>query len=298
MMRLPWPDELAGAGMVPLPRHTSLSSLRFDLHGDPSRAQLAVCSDGNHHMALSDALQAFADEHPAVGEIFYSTTPPRIAAEIVRGGGLQVGNLRLTVTPHVFIGPPSVVSALAREGRVTHQAPFMAGRGLALLVRKGNPKRIGGVADLRRDDVRVFLSNPDTESVSHRIYVEGLQRCAADAGVVLAFLECAGPSTSGDALKVCFGEVIHHREAPERVADASADVAVVFHHLALRYARIFPAVFEFLPLRLSNGSECDAGVTQCALLSSGGRWGQLLFDFLRSEHVGRIYAHHGLMRMT
>ena len=293
-MRLPWPAELITEPARLLPRYDAGHSLRLDLHGDPAQAQLTVCSDGNHHMALEEALQAFVAAQPEVGEIFYSTTPPRIAADILRGGGLQVGNLRLTIVPDVFIGPPQVLATLAGEGRISKQAPFMAGRGVALLVPKGNPKKIRCVADLLREDVRLFLSNPQTETVSYRIYVDCLRDLAAQAGVTLNFLD---PSSSKDKpRKLIYGEVIHHREAPEHVAEGTADTAIVFHHLALRYVRIITDVFKVPSIRGRHGTECDVGYFSCGLVGDGGVWGERLYEFLLDERVTMIYESHGLQR--
>jgi hypothetical protein len=36
-----------------------------------------------------------------------------------------------------------------------------------------------------------------------------------------------------------WGQRIHHREAPEALADGQADAAIVYFHLALRYTGIF-----------------------------------------------------------
>ena len=48
--------------------------------------------------------------------------------------------------------------------------------------------------------------------------------------------------------KVEYGERIHHREAPQAIMDGRADVAIVYYHLALGYTRIFPSLFEMVPL--------------------------------------------------
>jgi len=69
MAWLNWPDEQATPANRELPRFGQYAALQLDLHGDPLHAKLVVFSDGNHHMALHDALQAFALAHPGVGEI-------------------------------------------------------------------------------------------------------------------------------------------------------------------------------------------------------------------------------------
>lgn len=295
MARLNWPVELATGHGRPLARYEQDERLRQDLHGDPARARLAVCSDGNHHMALEGALQAFAQAHPGLEEIFYTTTPPRIALQILQGGGLQIGNFRLSVTPHVFIGPSPVLDGLAAAGTITRRIPFMRSRGVVLLVRKNNPARIAGVGDLLRDDVRLFLSNPDTERVSYQIYADCL-RCLADGrGIALDFL--THPPGQPDPAKLVYGESIHHREAPQAVADGRVDAAAVFYHLGLRYRRIFPELFDFVwPAESPDNPPCDAGVSACGLVGDGGEWGSGLLDFLRSDAVTQIYLDHGLVR--
>lgn len=155
-----------------------------------------------------------------------------------------LGNLRLSVTPHVFICPAPVLERLCQDGYLREHKAFMKSRGSVLLVRKGNPKHVTGVADLVRDEVRIFLSNPLTETVSYEIYATTLRRIAARNGLNFRFLDAA----PGSSPRVVYGDCIHHREAPQSLADERADVAVVFYHLALRYTRIFPDLYEMVAL--------------------------------------------------
>lgn len=286
---LDWPFEgsaLPGPGLARFAQ--SGSNVCLDFHGDPRTARLSVFSDGNHHMALADALTLFRQQHDSVGEIFYVTTPPRVIVEALRLGGIVVGNLVISCRPDVFIGPGPVMEGLHRDGLVGEHAPFCANRGCVLLVRKGNPAGIEGVADLARPDVRLFLSNPVREKVSHDIYVDALNRAAARNGVDAGFLRAPGAAGS-----VVHGESIHHREAPQCVADGRADAAVVFRHLALRYVRVFPEVFEMRPLDGDAGPSASAP-THIGLVGSGGIWGRRLVEFMRGSAVAAIYSHHGL----
>src|SRR3569832_1906356 len=157
---------------------------------------------------------------------------------MLQAGCLNIGNLRLSVTPHVFISPSAVLDQLIAEKRMTAYRPFMHSRGVVLLVRKGNPKNISGLRELLREDVRVYLSNPFNEKVSYRIYTDCLRRLAMHENVPLDFL--ASPPGHPGASNVIYGDTIHHREAPQALMDGRADAAVVFYHLALRYHRIFP----------------------------------------------------------
>jgi len=292
MAALDWPYEGAQPPLEGVARFVHAgSNICLDFHGDPCSAQLVAFSDGNHHMALAAALCAFRDAHPQAGGVFYATTPPRVIVEALKAGGVRLGNLTIVVKPHVFISPRPVLERLAAEGYVRSHRPFARSLGVALLVSKGNPKAIRGVADLARAGVRVFLSNPVTEAVSYLAYAETLRKVAAREGVALDFLD----PDSRPARVVC-GELIHHREAPQCVADGAVDVAVVFHHLALRYVRIFPDRFETVPLGLGAGADPEhvASAIHAGLVGDGGEWGARLMDFLTGPVAARIYESHGL----
>ncbi len=296
MGALNWPDETARAATRDEPRFAHAgSNICLDFHGDPSRARLIVFSDGNHHMALQETLRAFVGKFPAVDDVFYTTTPPSVALKMLRAGCLDIGNLRLSVVPHVFISPPPVLDQLVAEGRMLGYRPFMRSRGVVLLVRRENPKNIAGLADLLRKDVKLFLSNPLAEKVSYQIYTDCLRRLALQDGAMLDFLVHAPGQPNPD--KLMYGEAIHHREAPQAVADGRADVAIVFYHLALRYQRIFPDLFDFVWPTGSVGEQaCDINHFNCGLIGDGGEWGKKLVEFLMSDEVTEIYSAHGLER--
>ena len=296
MGSLNWPDETASPASRDEPHFVHAgSNICLDFHGDPARARLVVFSDGNHHMALQQTLRAFLDLYPDAKDVFYTTTPPRVAVQMLRAGCLDIGNLRLSLRPHVFVSPPSVLDQLVLEGRMDKHAPFMRSRGVVLLVRKDNPKGIAGLSDLLRPDVRLFLSNPLTEKVSYQIYTDCLRRLGMHEGVMLDFL--AHPPGRPDPNRLMYGEVIHHREAPQAVADGRADVALLFYHLALRYQRIFPERFDFVwPTGSLGEQDCDINYVNCGLIGDGGEWGGKLLDFLASEAVTEIYRAHGLER--
>ena len=293
MSALQWPEERAGNTIVAASFAHAGSNLCLDFHGDPIRAGATVLSDGNHHMALEQALASFVALHPKVGEVFYTTTPPRVMTGIARAGAIRIGNLQLTIQPDIFIGPPRVLQSLVDAQLMHALTPFMRSTGMVFLVQQGNPKNIHHVGDLLRDDVRVFLSNPDTESVSHRAYKTCLNTLAARANITLRFL--THPPGQPDPQKLIYGECIHHREAPQAVADGRADVAVVYYHLALRYQRIFPEQFELVwPDGVAERDVCEPSHYHCGMSVQHGQWGEALYHHLMSDDVATIYRHHGL----
>lgn len=290
---LRWPAERAGEPHPAACFAHAGSNLCLDFHGDPSRAGATVLSDGNHHMALEPALASFVALHPEVGEVFYTTTPPRVMTDMARAGAIRIGNLQLTIKPDIFIGPPRVLQGLVDAHLMHAHAPFMRSTGMVFLVQKTNPKKIHQVGDLLRDDVRLFLSNPDNESVSHYAYKSCLDTLAARAHITLPFL--THPPGQPDPQKLLYGECIHHREAPQAVVDGRADVAMVYYHLALRYQRIFPEQFELVwpGGEMGNGA-CEPSLYHCGMTVQRGPWGEALYQHLMSEEVVDIYRHHGL----
>lgn len=292
---LDWPIEAALKASTTLsdfvvPR----SNIVLDFHGDPVRAGVAVFSDGNHHMALEESLAAFAELNPKVGDIFYATTPPRVIIEALRDGGVQLGNMTLSVQPHVFISPTDVIDALMADGYLSQRAAYKRSRGNTLLVRKGNPKNIHGIADLLRDDVRFAISNPVTEKASYSVYRDTLCGLASKAGLSSDDMQTKIDNAAA------LSQLIHHREIPQILADDRADIAPVYYHLGLRYTRIFPATFDMVALSPLSG---EPGATEnnitstydIGLVGDGGDWGLKLYEFLRADAtVIEIYRKHGL----
>jgi len=296
---LRWPPEAArypGDGVRAFA--AAGSNLVLDFHGDPATAGLAVFSDGNHHMALEASVRAFLAANPDAGDVFYTTTPPAPLVDALMGDGLALGNLRISRKPDVFIGPGNILDGLVEAGLMTGHVPFAESLGNVILVRKGNPKGISSVADLLSDDVVVTCSNPVTEKASYSVYAEAAgalaQEAGADKEAVLTKLSTAGPAT-------VHSQVIHHREVPELIGTGRADAAVIYYHLALRYTRIFPDIFELVDVGgVLSGKRSPGNPTtryHIGLVAGGGRWGRQFVSFMQGETAQELYVAHGLARL-
>ena len=213
---------------------------------------LVIFSEGNHLMVLSSddiagAFPSWARSDPRhadldLGNVILVTLPQPVLAQMIRTGGVALGNLMLDVSrrsgfyPDIVMGYPEPLRQLRHSGVVEPRARFFCrNRGVALLVRKGNPLGIRGLADVARTGVRVAL--PDSGDV------RAMCRSAADAllgkslGDVLFAAEV--PTFAGRL-------GIMHRDLPEMIARDYADVAFTWHHLVPYWARIFPRQFEFV----------------------------------------------------
>ncbi len=274
------------------------SNLVLDFHGDPTTANLAVFSDGNHHMALEASVRAFLAANPDVLDVFYTTTPPAPLVDALKGDGLALGNLCISRKPDVFIGPDNILDGLVKANLMTQHVPFAESRGNVILVRKGNPKDITAISDLLSDDVTVACSNPVTEKASYTVYAEAArgmaQETGTDGNALVGKLSTAGPKT-------VHSQIIHHREVPELIGAGHADAAIIYYHLALRYTRIFPDIFELVDMGgvLSGEASTMNPTTRyhIGLIADGGKWGERFVSFMQSNMAQSLYEEHGLLRL-
>ena len=115
-----------------------------------------VGPEGNHLMVLSSddivgVFPSWARSLPQyvdldLTNIILVTFPQPILVQMMRTGGIALGNLTLDVSrssgfyPDIFMGYPEPLRQLSRLGAIEQQARFFCkNRGVALLVRKGNP---------------------------------------------------------------------------------------------------------------------------------------------------------------
>jgi hypothetical protein len=224
---------------------------------------LVIFTEGNHLMVvLSDdivgAFPAWAKAQPQYADlqldnIVVVTLPQPMCVQMIRTGGVALGNLTLDVSrgssfyPDIFMGYPDPLRQLHRLGVIEPQARyFCKNRGVALLVRKGNPLGIQDLADVTRARARLALAEAaDAPSAGRSVGVRAQCRAAADAllgnAAADALFAAEVPSFPGRL-------GIMHRDLPEMVARGYADVAFTWYHLVSYWARIFPDHFTFVPI--------------------------------------------------
>jgi hypothetical protein len=213
---------------------------------------LVIFTEGNHLMVLSSddivgAFPSWAKTQPRYADldltnIILVTLPQPILVQMIRTGGVALGNLTLDVSrrstfyPDIFMGYPEPLRQLRQMGVIEPQARFFSkNRGLALLVRKGNPRGIHGLADVVRPGTRIALPDSgDVRAMCRAAADKLLGKPAADA-----LFAAEIPSFPGRL-------AIMHRDLPEMIARSYADAAFTWYHLVSYWARIFPDQFEFV----------------------------------------------------
>lgn len=290
---LNWPAETASISGPANIWSQAGSNICLDFHGDPVKAGLVIFSDGNHHMALQESVQLFLQRHPELDDIFYATTPPNVLLQSMENQGLSLGNLKLSRMPDVFIGPKTVMDILANKGWISRHRAFAKSQGNVLLIKKGNPKNITNISDVLRDDITLFFSNAKTEKASFQVYYDSLIAICSENNI---------DTTPLSSKSINYGERIHHREAPQAIFSDNADVAIVYYHLALRYCRIFPDDFDFVPLggtreqpQPVKGNLCSKYHVSLLNNAANKNAAQMFIEFLLSDRGLEIYQSHGLL---
>ena len=217
---------------------------------------LVIFTEGNHLMALlSDdivgAFPAWAGSQSQyadldTGNVLVVTLPQPIVVQMVRSGGIALGNLTLDVSrasgfyPDIVLGGPAPLQALRKLGVVEPQARFFCrNRGRALLVRKGNPLGIKELADVARTGAR--LAQADS--------VEAGARAGNRAAIEALIGKEAADALFANEVEHFPGRLgIAHRDVPEMLARGYADVGLTQYHLISYWARTFPDLFELVPI--------------------------------------------------
>lgn len=251
-----------------------------DLYGDILDPQLVVFFAGNQFMVMDDLLAAFKKEYPQYERIFVETLPPGILAKQIEGGSLTIGNLRITHKPDVYTAGTNRIREMARYFDDT--IPYAKNK-LAIMVPKGNPKKIRGLKDLGRADIRVSMPNPEWEGIGRLI-----ER---------AYVKAGGEQLKDMVMKAkvadstTFLTHIHHRQSAMRVLYGKSDVAPVWVSEVLYQQMVnHPVDLIEIPDEQNVSSTYMAGLMKEAPRKQAGRD---FLAFLGGETAKQIYKKYG-----
>ena len=250
---LEWPyDE----GVVIPNLNDPTSNLVHDFHARISSCELVLSSEGNYHPALVEIWPLFLAKFkdPPLRNWLFTTSPP-VAVPQLDHQVLQVGNLYVSCRPQVVVGTEKVVRPLEKAGHTEGiPYPLYRDRGSVILVRKGNPKAIGGVWDFGREDVQYVSPNPALEPGAFGNYLGTIFNIAQNdprpAGGMTAekLVDIIFNGASQNPNKWLAGPRIHHRDIPWSIAHGRGDAGVILYHLGLYIRETFPDRFDLVPL--------------------------------------------------
>lgn len=285
--KINWPTETT-LDIDPHSNQTMHDNICLDLHGNPARAKLTIFSDGNHHKALLETCKAFKEKHPDVDDIFYVTTPPSVLISIIENGMMTIGNLNLSLSPDIFISPDSIMRQLVEKKIIFDHQAFSSSKHNSILISKDNKKNITGLHDVLRDDIIIALSNPATEKASYEVYASSIE----NFGKGIAQSDILNKIRS----RVIYSNKIHHREIPELLINNSADMSLLYHHLAKSYVDRFPDLFRLIEYNILHPDIDKKTQYHSAIINHKSEFSGLFNAFLHSEDCIDIYLKNGLCK--
>ena len=256
-----------------------------DFHGDPGNPLLVLYVGGNYFFALAPLVQAFEARHPQYkSRIYWETLPPGLLVKQIKAGGrVTVGNMSWTVRPDAYLAGLQAVQRLIEDGTLLGPATPYVTNSLAIMVPKGNPARVAGLADLGRREIRLAMPNPDFEGVAQQIR---------------ASLEKAGGpalATTVYETKVRDGTTrltrIHHRQTPLWLMQCKAQAGVTWKSEAVFQEEIgHPIEHVDIPeAQNTTGVYAGAVVKDAPHVQAAREW----LDFIRSPQAMSIFERYG-----
>jgi molybdate transport system substrate-binding protein len=198
-----------------------------DFHGDPTDAKLVLYVGGNYYFAMAPLVHAFEAEHPEYrSRIYWETIPPGLLVQQMEAGGtITVGNMTWTAKPDAYLAGLAKVNGLIKQGLLTGPAVPYVTNDLAIMVPKGNPAHITGLADLGKPGLRLVMPNPAFEGV-----VRQIKQALNKAGGA-ALVDAVYGSKVQDGSTILTH--IHHRQSPLFLMQGLADAGVTWQSEAL-----------------------------------------------------------------
>ncbi len=198
-----------------------------DFHGDLTDPKLVLYVGGNYFFAMAPLVAEFEREHPQYrGRIYWETIPPGLLVKQIEAGGtITSGNMTWTVKPDAYFAGLKKVQSLIKQGMLSGPALPYVTNTLAIMIPKGNPGNVSGLADLGKPDVRLVMPNPAFEGIVRQIE---------------SSLKKAGGQALADAVyktKIAAGTTvlthIHHRQTPLFLMQGLADAGVTWKSEAI-----------------------------------------------------------------
>ena len=193
-----------------------------DFHGDLTDPRLVLFFGGNYFFATKFLVLAFEASHPEFkGRIYWETIPPgRLIEQIEKGGRITVGNMTWTAKADVYFGGLKKVQEHIDKGILVAPAVPYVTNNLTIMVAKGNPRHISGLADLAKPDIQLAMPNPAYEGIGRQIRT-ALVNAGGDA-LATAVYETKVKDGS------TYLTLIHHRQTPLAIMQGCADAGVTW----------------------------------------------------------------------
>lgn len=261
-----------------------------DFHGDPVDPLLSLYVGGNYFFAMAPLVQAFESLHPQYkSRIYWETIPPGLLMRQLKAGGVvTVGNMTWSVKPDVYLAGLTKVQQYIDEGTLVAPAVPYVTNTLTIMVAKGDPAGITGLADLGKPNVKLAMPNPEFEGI-----VRQIQAALSKAGGTALVTAVYETKLKGGSTILTH---IHHRQTPLWIMQGRVQAGVTWQSEALFQEQVgHPISHVDIPASENSTAIYAGAVVKGAAHAEAGRaW----LEFLRSPQALAIFARYGFKPYT
>ncbi len=274
----PWDTPPKSAVMFTVPGVDNVP----DLFGDINDPQLVVFFGGNQFMVIDELIAAFKKAYPMYKRIFVETLPPGILAKQIEGGTLTIGNMRIDLKPDVYTAGKNRIDQTPEWFSRTE---VYAKNKLAIMVQKGNPKNIKGLADLGKSEVRISMPNPAWEGIGKRIEEAYVKAGGEELKKMIMDTKVKDSTT--------YLTQIHHRQTPMRILYNQSDAAPVWY-TEVYYQKMIGHPVEMIEIPAKENIEAIsvAGMLKAAPHKKAAKD---FMDFMVSAKGKAVYKKYGFI---
>jgi ABC-type molybdate transport system substrate-binding protein len=255
-------------------------------------AGLTLWLAGNQFFAMDDVVAAFQKQHPAIS-VGLITLPPGLLLQAIQAGGWVYEDKEYRGRPDIYASVNlGHLRELKASGMMDGYMVYMHNE-LQIMVAKGNPKKIAGVQDLARPDVRTSMPNPVNEGIM-QFYIRTVLERHGIWETISGGKECVHCQTTANN----WFTAVHHRETPDRIAANQSDAGMVWKTEVLA-ALGRGAQVEAVALPDEDSLRTEVSYVVGMLTGSKHRQAAEAFlDFLRSAEGQNAYAKFGFVRAS
>ena len=255
-------------------------------------AGLILWLAGNQFFAMDDVVAAFQKQAPGVS-VGLITLPPGLILGAIEAAGWTYDGRQYAGLPDIYASVNlGHLQKLKQLGLMREYATYMHNE-MVLLVAKGNPKNIRGIADLKRNDIRTSMPNPVNEGITQFYGRKVLERHGLWQHIA-AGKDCFSCQTTANN----WFTAVHHRETPDRILAGTSDTGIVWATEALEARRLGKSIDEVkLPPQDSLRDEVAYAI---GALTKGSRQAAAVtyLAFLATPAAQTAYARYGFVNAT
>jgi ABC-type molybdate transport system substrate-binding protein len=187
-----------------------------------SEADLILWFAGNQFFAMDVLISAFQQTHPGL-TVGLLTLPAGLLLSAIEGGGWRYDGKDFPGTPDLYASVNLAhLTRLKARGTMAAYATYIHNE-LQIMVARGNPKKIKGIDDLARNEVRTSMPNPVNEGITLFYAREVLGRHG-----IWQTLSGGRSCVACQATERTWFAGVHHRETPERIREGLSDAGIVY----------------------------------------------------------------------